>query len=248
MNSILNIYCTATHLNRNLWMLERIAALLQEVENNSRKPVDCVTLLCKLVSSINKIPARSFSIPYENIQHCAYSTMPCDPKMQFMQSLVAAEFTSYFSVMFDNIKQSADVIQTLQICQHLLSQNCSKSRDLDSFDCMFIFIIQTCDALNIDNKVKQYITCAKDIFYYRMKKKDKQHRINLIYYALYVLVSKKVTNKAISSSSHDYLLVVPKLHQPTKPRHHVPITEQSVKTINVESDQFPNQAVKIILS
>ena len=212
LSSIINIYCSGTYLNRNLFVLETLTKTLQEIESSSRKPTDCVNLICKLVSVVNKLPRRDFQVPTDNLHHLLYSTVSISPNVEFMRDLVNEEALTFFNILFNNISDGQDPKQSISIAQYLMNKPINRTKDIDSYDCIFVFLIQLLSILTVKSKIKKYIECCKDIFYYRLKKKDKLHRKNLILYAVYVLVSKKVSYKQISNSSHDYLFISPKIN------------------------------------
>lgn len=216
LSSIINIYCSGTYLNRNLFVLETVTNTLQEIENSSRKPTDCVNLICKLVAVINKLPRREFQIPTDNLHHLLYSTISISPNIEFMRDLVNEEALTFFNILYTNINDSQDAKQCLSIAEYLIKKPINRTKDIDSYDCLFVFLIQVSSMIALKSKIKKYIDCSKDIFYYRLKKKDKQHRKNLILYAVYVLASRKVSYKQISSSSHDYLFISPKIDPTTE--------------------------------
>lgn len=211
LSSIINVYCSGTYLNRNLFVIETLTTTLQEIENSSRKPTDCVNLICKLVSIINKLPRRDIKVPIDNLHHLLYSTISISPNIEFMRDLVNEEALTFFNILYTNIHDSHDAKQSLSIAEYLMNKPINRTRDIDNYDCLFVFLIQMSAMITVKSKIKKYIDCCKDIFYYRLKKKDKVHRKNLILYAVYVLVSKKVSYKQISNSSHDYLFISPKI-------------------------------------
>lgn len=211
LSSIINIYCSGTYLNRNLFVIETLTNTLQEIENSSRKPADCINLICKLVAIIHKLPRREFNVPTDNLHHLLYSTISISPNIEFMRDLVNEEALTFFNILFTNINDGQDAKQSLSIAEYLMNKPINRTKDIDNYDCLFVFLIQVAAMITIKSKIKKYIDCCKDIFYYRLKKKDKLHRKNLILYAIYVLVSRKVSYQQISNSSHDYLFISPKI-------------------------------------
>jgi hypothetical protein len=122
-----------------------------------------------------------------------------------MNDYVLEDVCKYYSILYEIIKSSEDETTALQLANTLLNSP-SRSKEMDSYDCMFFFMLKVFDILQLDPKVCRYVTFCKDIFYYRLKKKDRAQRINLIYYSIYVLVTKKVSYKPINvANTHDYL-------------------------------------------
>lgn len=199
-----------------MFVLETMKDTLQEIENSSRKTADCINLICKLVAIINKNPRRDFQVPVDNLHHLLYSTITISPNIEFMRDLVTEEALTFFNILYNNINDAQDAKQSISIAHYLMSKPINRTKDIDNYDCIFVFLIQLMSIITLRSKVKKYIECCKDIFYYRLKKKDKFHRKNLILYAVYVLVSRKVSYKQISNSSHDYLFISPKIDQNTE--------------------------------
>lgn len=216
LSSIINVYCSGTYLNRNLFVIETLTNTLQEIENSSRKPTDCINLICKLIATMHKLPQREFKVPTDNLHHLLYSTISISPNIEFMRDLVNEEALTFFNILFNNINDAQDAKQCLSITEYLMNKPINRTKDIDNYDCLFVFLIQIITMITIKSKVKRYVDCCKDIFYYRLKKKDKLHRKNLILYAVYVLVSRKVSYQPISNTSHDYLFISPKINYSTE--------------------------------
>ncbi len=204
INNIINMYCSKMYLNSNLWMLIQVVQILKDVETSANKTKDIMISLCKLVELINKNALKSFNIPTKNIQFMLYGIYEITPKIVFIKEFVTEDVYSYLSILFKNIKDSHDLENSLIIIKHIINTP-SKKKDLDLYDCLFLFYLKIIDILHIDKKIKKYITCSKDIFYYRLKKKDRVLRVNLLYYCTYVLVTKKYKNKALTTNSCEYL-------------------------------------------
>ena len=213
ITSIINAYCSCTYLNRNLWMLQKIVDMLKEIEAASHKPQEIITLLCKLISYINQNEQREFVPPKENIQHMLYSAFSSNEDIAYMSKYVTDDIYTLLSILYISIKHADvhDLSSSLAIVRHVLKTP-SKTKELDSHDCMFVFILQLLQDFHFDEDIVKYVTCCKDIFYYRLRKKDKPERENLIYFGVYVMISRKVVTKALSSLSKNSLLyIVPRV-------------------------------------
>lgn len=212
ITDIIHTYC-ASHLNRNLWMIKLVVKILQNIELLAHKPQETITAICKLISYINRNKAYEFTPPNDSIQHMLYSSYSSCEMISFMYDLVNEDTYTLLSILYKNIKDSLDLIPCLAITRHILSNSQSiKSKDLDTYDCMFIFILKLIDQLHLPLNIAEYITASKDLFYYRLKKKNRADRCNLIYFSIYVMVTRRVSNKALSESSHDYLFITPKIN------------------------------------
>jgi hypothetical protein len=252
LTSIINIYCSTTYLNRNLWLLEKVAETLHEIENSSHKSSVIISLVCKLVTYISKIPKREFIVPFENLQYLLYSTISAHSQLTFMRDLVTEEGFSFFNVLFTNVRDSQDLQQSLAIVKNILTQNTSRTKELDPYDCMFVFLLQLPTILELDNKINKYVTSCKDIFYYRLRKKDKPNRVNLIYFAVYVLLTRHVSYKALAGqSTHDYLFITPRIdlkkaHSTEGPKQS--FHNQETKKIVLENMSYGAQGLEIVLN
>jgi hypothetical protein len=222
ITSIVNTYIHKTYLTRNVWMLTQISELLQEVETNAGKSLKIVKSLCTLVSYIKMNKPLEFAISHDNQQnldHLLYSLVSVSPDIVFMRDYVDDTTYSYLGILYNNISASLPTNSTsphasLAIVEKIISIN--STRELDGYDIMFLFLLKVIEVkADIDSKIKQYIELSKDIFYYRLRKKDRPIRVNIIYFSIYVLISKKVKNTALaatnatSSTNTEYLNVIP---------------------------------------
>lgn len=202
---ILNLYCSETHLSRNLWLLSQITDTLEEIEDNAHRSQAIVESICKLVAFIKKTPKKDFHITPKNTNFLLYHVENISPAIGFMKDFVSEDAYKYYSILYENIKNNEDEITCLQITNTLLSLS-QKSKEMDQFDCMFFFMLKLLEILQLDPKMCKYINFCKDLFYYRYKKKDKMLRVNLVYYSIHVLVTKKVSYKPLmTTNSHEYL-------------------------------------------
>ena len=194
--SIINTYCSATYLNRNIWMIEKIVESLKEIESCAHKPQDTIHAICKLISYIKQNPKKDFVAPIENIQHMLYSSLSSNTDISFMHDLVSDDSYTLLSILYMNLKQMTDLNSSIAITKYILDTS-PVSKELDSYDCMFVFILNLIDHFNLEPKIKKYITSCKDLFYYRLRKKDRHERANLIYYSIYVMISRHVSNRPL---------------------------------------------------
>lgn len=218
ITSIVNTYIYTTYLTRNVWMLTQISELLQEVESNAGKSLKIVKSLCKLVSYIKMNKPLEFAIArdnQQNLEHLLYSLVSVSPDIVFMRDYVDDTTYSYLGILYNNISSPTNPHvnphQSLAIVEKIISIN--STRELDGYDIMFLFLLKLPE---LNPEIKQYIELSKDIFYYRLRKKDRPIRVNIIYFSIYVLISKKVKNIALaanSSNNTEYLNVVPKIDQ-----------------------------------
>ena len=220
ITSIVNTYIYKTYLTRNVWMLTQISELLQEVETNAGKSLKIVKSLCTLVSYIKMNKPLEFAISHDNQQnldHLVYSLVSVSPDIVFMRDYVDDTTYSYLGILYNNISAAnatSNPHLSLAIVEKIILIN--STRELDGYDIMFLFLLKVIEIkVDIDSKIKQYIELSKDIFYYRLRKKDRPIRVNIIYFSIYVLISKKVKSTALaatnatSAANTEYLNVVP---------------------------------------
>lgn len=151
----------------------------------------------------------------QNLEHLLYSLVSVSPDIVFMRDYVDDTTYSYLGILYNNISSPTNPHvnphQSLAIVEKIISIN--STRELDGYDIMFLFLLKLPE---LNPEIKQYIELSKDIFYYRLRKKDRPIRVNIIYFSIYVLISKKVKNIALaanSSNNTEYLNVVPKIDQ-----------------------------------
>lgn len=75
-----------------------------------------------------------------------------------------------------------------------LFKNTKHASKLDIIDIIFIVCMLFCQMNLYSNDIAVYVAVAKDIFYLRCPKKDKRERVNLLFYVIYTIITKKVTN------------------------------------------------------
>jgi hypothetical protein len=72
---------------------------------------------------------------------------------------------------------------------------------MDIPDFLFWICISYSNEGECTEKLKTYISLAKDIFYYKIKKKDKISRINIIFYVIHVILKRHIVNQPIDFES-----------------------------------------------
>jgi hypothetical protein len=76
-------------------------------------------------------------------------------------------------------------------------QGTTKKITTDIIDFMFLLCVWYSENTACNKDIKIYINNVKDIFYYRLKKKDKLTRINLLFYLVFVIINKNVRYQEI---------------------------------------------------
>ena len=212
LSEILNAFCSATYVSKNLWMLEHVVEFLSNIEESAHRTQDIIDIICKMCECISRNKKKTLDIPCQDTKHLIYSTPLGDP-FPSLRDLFTETTYQYMVIMYQNMKETRDAILNMSIVKNILyDEKASKNpRSLDPYDCMFLFLLEIIEMLPIENNVKQYVLHSKDIFYYRLKKRDKSLRSSLIYYSVYVLSTKHVSYKPIASHGHEYLFVEPRI-------------------------------------
>lgn len=212
LGEILNAFCSATYLSKNAWMLEHVVEFLSNIEDSAHKTQDIIDLICKMCECMSRNKKKTLDIPCQETKHLLYNTPLSDP-FPGIKDLFTETTYNYMVIMYQNMKESRDATLNMSIVKNILyDEKASRNpRSLDPYDCMFLYLLEVLEMLPIDNKVKQYVIHSKDIFYYRLKKRDKPLRSNLIYYSVFVLTTKHVSYKPVASHGHEYLFVEPRL-------------------------------------
>jgi hypothetical protein len=207
INTIINIYCAKSYINHNLWMLLQMSDILKDIEANTRKSQEIVLSLCKLVSIIKLNKSEIITIEKEDLQTLLFYTYSVSTNLEFIKELVDDTTYNYLGILYENLRDGKNMNQSLAIVQKIIET--STSKEFDGYDCIFLFLLNIIDILEFRSSIKKYINICKDIFYYRLKKKDRHLRVNLIYYSIIILISKKISNKSLVVKKNDYLNIMP---------------------------------------
>jgi hypothetical protein len=78
---------------------------------------------------------------------------------------------------------------------------------MDIIDFIFLICVWYGDNPHCIPELRTYILATKDIFYYKLKKKDKHMRINMLFYLIYVIIEKRVRNQQVDYDGVNYTFV-----------------------------------------
>lgn len=206
-------------LTNNVWILERVKYYLEKIE--SCKPIEKERLI-KLIYSLLHLLGNSdkgiytFYYPNEksdlfqeeikNIRY--YSTFHEHGEVVSLQSILTEEVYTLFNVLYESFLYSVESKEAIQKCfliiRYLLTltprqyiQGTTKKITTDIIDFIFLLCVWYGKNENCNKDIKVYINNVKDIFYYRLKKKDKLIRINSLFYLIFVIINKKVRYQEI---------------------------------------------------
>lgn len=215
LGEILNAFCSGTYVSKNLWMLEHIVENLEKIEESAHRTQDIIDLICKMCGCMSRNKRKTLEIPCQDTKHLLYGTPRRSDPFPSLKPLFTDETYGYMVFVYENMKESRDATLNMAVVKNILyDEKAARSpRSLDPYDCMFLFLLEATELLPIEDSVKRYVMHCKDIFYYRLKKRDKPLRSSLIYYCVYVLTTKHVSYRAIASHGHEYLFVEPRVDQ-----------------------------------
>ena len=215
LGEILNAFCSGTYVSKNLWMLENIVDNLQKIEESAHKTQDIIGLICKMCECMSRNKKKTLDVPCQDTKHLLYNIPRASDPFPSLRELFTDETYAYTVFMYENMKESRDATLNMAVVKNILyDERAAKNpRSLDPYDCMFLFFLEAIELLPIEETVKRYVLHCKDIFYYRLKKRDKPLRSSLVYYSVYVLTTKNVSYRPVASHGHEYLFVEPRVDQ-----------------------------------
>jgi hypothetical protein len=100
-----------------------------------------------------------------------------------------------------SLKKCFIIIRYLLILPPRKYLKTTSSKNMDIPDFLFWICISYSNEGECSEKLKTYISLAKDIFYYKIKKKDKISRINIIFYVIHVILKRQIVNQPIDFES-----------------------------------------------
>jgi hypothetical protein len=237
---IVNIFCTS-YLSRNLWTLKEFASLVSYVENCSSKKDGCLAKsmnnLCRLLAALDVQECKfyrkgkSYIEERSKIDQILYSSHREFQELIEMKSGVQYEIYSLLNTLYYNFAHCCDLPNCFIILRHIITsskkQVIQEKSYQDGIDVIFLVIMKYLETNRVPSDVKEYITICKDLFFYRCKVKDRLDRVNVLFYAVYILMNrstkfqeveykdKEVAQDAAGSTStsgtdhrHEYLYVV----------------------------------------
>lgn len=218
-------YYSEFYISRNIWIHTELLKILQSHEIRLYQKIIDISFLITQLERKNISLYDKSKIPnerkideildyYKNFNE--YEEL-CDFKNVFYD-----KSWTLIHIIYDNCKKSINIKETFSIITYLIGEKKIQIRkiellNLDKVD--YLFLILKCFIDNndtIDEKIKRYITCSKNLFYYRLKKKDKIYRINLLFYCFYICITKNVKHQKIlykrkdkkTSLNQNYLYII----------------------------------------
>lgn len=81
----------------------------------------------------------------------------------------------------------------------------SNGCQLDITDIVFITCLLHTQCHFCSNDLTTYVSTAKDIFYFKASKKDKNERVNMLFYVIYTIITKSVSNIPFDSIGIEFV-------------------------------------------
>lgn len=206
-------------LTNNIWTFKTVKDYLEKIETCKNNEKDKLT---KLIYSLLHLLGNSdkgiytfyypneksnmFSDDIKNIRY--YSKSHNNEDLSQIQSIVTDEVYTLLNILYDCFLYSVESKESLQKCfiiiRYLLTltprnyiQGTTKKITTDIIDFIFILCVWYSNSKQCPQDISLYINHIKDIFYYRLKKKDKLIRINILFYLIHVINNKKVIHQEI---------------------------------------------------
>lgn len=198
INCIINFYCKH-YLSKNLWLLEEFTRHISEIEKNN-KDKELITIhmkaICFLLSAYEYKDHENIINTKLNITEKEKLTIDRILHTSQKEYLDLTEFREILeydhyiliNVLYHNIAYSIYIHDCFAIIRYLIMLKKNDSM----IDLIFTIMMKYIENNRIPSDVSTYIIACKDLFYYRITKKHKLERINLLLYAIYVLVQKNV--------------------------------------------------------
>lgn len=222
------------YIDSNLWLLKElhnnIAKLEKSTAKNKKELENNLKNMCCLLSFVEQrniiLYEKSISskIQFRIEKLIASNHKEFEDIAEFKED-VHYECYSLLNVFYNNIAYATDLKDNFTIIRYFLDVKKTTllitNTYTDIIDLLFTIIIKYINNNRLPDGVKEFVLMCKDLFYYRIKQKEKIPRINLLFYATYILMKRQTTyqeidyelpntpkNKHKSNNSTEYLYVI----------------------------------------
>jgi hypothetical protein len=227
MPTYITHFLCAHCLTNNIWVLERVKKYYSCLD--ACKPlVDKDRLiklfygLCHLIGVLDKQNfifykegERQNMFKNDILHILVNSSKHTTGDIMQLEDILTEEAFSLMCILFDCFLYCVETKQVMQkmfiMLRYLLTLSPKQylknvgSCKMDITDFVFLVCVMYSKHSLCLTEIKDYILCLKDIFYYRLKKKNKQKRCNILFYIFHVIVNKKVINQPIDYEGYSYL-------------------------------------------
>jgi len=206
-------------LSNNIWVYNKVKEYLELIE--VCKPSEkerLIKLLYALFHLIGNADKGRFTFYYPNekrdmfaddIKNIRYTVSSRDnADLSQLKQVLSDEAYVLLTVIHETFMYSVESKASLQKCfvilRYLLTlsprhyiQGTTKGVTMDIIDFVFLVCVWYGDNPHCPTDLRTYIALIKDLFYYKLKKKDKLVRINIVFYLIYVILNKRTRNQPI---------------------------------------------------
>lgn len=206
-------------LTTNIWILEKMKDYFIEIDKckDKDKLINIVYSLCHLMANCEKKNYKFFNDQekpetFRNsimsiLVHSSVQTITHNEITQ-LHTYVTEEVYQLLCILYDSFIYSVNPKEALQydfiIMRYFLSitpkiylQPSNLKQKMDIIDIVFLLCMIYVEKDAMDDDLKEYVKCMKDLFYYKLKKKDKKQRVNILFFIIYVIIHKNVSRQII---------------------------------------------------
>jgi hypothetical protein len=213
------------NLTENIWMIDRVKRYFVEIDLckpavDKDKIVKLFYGLCHLLGVCDKQHFVFFNSDerpdiFRNdvMSIMVHSSVATFDNITQLQDVVTEEVYKLFCILFDQLLYAVETKEVLQqtfvILRYLFALPNKQSFKnlackLDMIDLVFLICIIYSNHHLCSKDSANYIECMKDIFYYKLKKKDKKKRLNILFYLFHVLIKRHVYSQPIDYEGSIY--------------------------------------------
>lgn len=212
---LVNLFCKH-YISKNLWLLKEFSMHISNIERcGKKKDVLCIHLkdVCSLLTlaehkTMNLYKKGNvYSNEKPRIDQILFSTHKEYETMVDLRDYLLYEPYSLLNTLYHCFAHCCDLPDCFIIIRYLLT--CKKKEVIqdnhyqDIIDVMFLTLMKYIEGNRLPSDVKEFVVMCKDLFYYRCKQKDRVDRINLLFYAVFVLMHRKTKFQEIEYRSVD---------------------------------------------
>ena len=191
------------YVSRNLWAIENMTSILNDIEQTSRTPEICKAKIVGLGLFISGNEFKShdiidFKSTYSLDEDLTTSECLHHADLQEFEDVFEENVFNLINILYENLRNATNIRMIFSLIRYLLTNKKTIKKTniakLDMTDYIFLVVMLyiSSEGNDVPDDVIKYVTMCKDIFYYRLKKKDKMNRINLLFYSILTVVNKKV--------------------------------------------------------
>ena len=222
-------FICAHALTNNIWVFQRVKTFFTMIEmckpSEKSKLAKIYYAMFHLIGVCDKAhfvfhqKEDRPSLFTNDIKELIYTSNQTDcTELEQLKNVLSDEVYHLLLILYDSFLysvESKDIVQkcflilryliTLTPKQYLANGNKMTNVNMDILDFVFLTCILYSNSTYCLDTVKLYVNVAKDIFYFKGKKKDKMLRVNLLFYTMYIILNKDVKNQAIDFEGMQYV-------------------------------------------